>query len=56
MERLTLSQFLKDNNAHASFIVNALAYEGTLNITHMSPIGQYFLWEYTKETSAFWGS
>ena len=54
MERLTLSQFLKDNNAHAKFIFNALNYDGGLDIYATSPIGRYFKWYDTKEDYMFW--
>ena len=56
MERLTLSQFLKDNNAHAKFVFNALAYEGNLIISWDSPIGIYFIWSETKEGYQFWST
>ena len=56
MERLTLSQFLKDNNTHAKFVFNALAYEGNLTFSWDSPIGRYFMWCDTKEGYQFWST
>ena len=56
MEGVTLSQFLKDNNAHAKFVFNSLASECDTTINGRTSIALYFAWRDTKEGVGFWYS